>query len=292
MKIQYPAMAFGIAALLGGCGEKPSSPKHLDVMDVRTEEAAPDSPRKPDSSRKIAVSLPQIAYSYRFGFILPRSRIDEVQKAHIAACDKLGPARCRMMSMDRSSGGYGAGASLNLEVDAQIARRFGTELGALAAAAGGEQTNDSISAEDLTKNIIDTDARVKAKELLTKRLTELLATRTGSVADLVAAERALADVQEELDAARSNLAAMHGRVAMSSLTINYSATPTAGGSLSMPVKEALGAAGGTLGASLGILIRFVIATAPWLLALWGAIKLWRRVGGRWPLIRWPWRRAG
>ncbi len=122
--------------------------------------------------------------------------------------------------------------------------------------------------------------------MLADRLTQLLATRGGSVADLVEAERALSQVQEELDQARTWLAEMKGRVAMSVMTINYSSTPTASSSLLSPVREAFSSAGEIFGFSLGALIRFVVAAIPWALLLWGAVALFRRLGGRLPRLRW------
>lgn len=280
-------LAACIAVLvLGGCGkaemlQKPDGPAYM----LAAKEDAP-----PPADQGIKISLPQIAYTYTYSFTLPRAHIFDVRKAHLAECEKLGPKRCQVVNMGSTESEYGVDASLTLKIDASIARQFGANLNRTVNNSGGEQASESINAEDLSKQIIDTDARVKAKELLAKRLSELLATRSGSVADLIAAERALSDVLEELDSARTLLAALRGRVAMSDMTINYSARPTTSGSLFAPVKGAIESAGATLGASLGSLISFIFTAAPWLLALWGAVKLYKRMGGHWPRLRWPWKR--
>ena len=248
------------------------------------------APAAPSGRAEIPVHLPQIAYSYRYGFAVPAGLLEVTQKAHVAACDRLGPARCQIVTMSRSGGAEFESGSLRLKVDAAKARRFGADLEKSVSSSGGELNDSSTSAEDLSKQIIDTDARVKAKTLLAQRLTELLKTRNGTTADLVAAERALADVQEELDGAGTYLAEMKGRVAMSDIDINYSTQQTATKSFFEPMKTAFSSVGETFAISVAALVRFLIFVLPWGLALFGFIKLYRILGGRVPRLRWPGRK--
>lgn len=281
------------AALLAGCGSAPDrsmmAAEQLDVAPAPAamKEEAPEGGAEQSSA--IPLSQPQLAYSYRYGFRLPSDRVAETQKAHAAACEKLGSTRCRVISLSQSGDENRHYGELKLSVEAKQARPFAADLGGIVSGKGGEQIDAGMTAEDLSRQIVDTDARIRAKTLLAERLTQLLATRGGSVADLVAAERALSQVQEELDQARTWLAEMKGRVAMSDMTITYSSTPTASSSLLSPVREAVSSAGEILGFSVGALIRFLVAALPWLLVLWGAAKLYRKLGGRWP--RWKWRRG-
>ena len=284
------------AAMLTGCGSRPDrSIMAAEELDVAAPAPAPadktaaaDAEGGAAQSSAIPLSQPQLAYSYRYGFRLPSNRVAETQQAHSAACEKLGIARCRVISLSRSGDEDRQYGELRLSIDAKLARSFAADLGGIVSGKGGEQIDAGITAEDLSKQIVDTDARIRAKTLLADRLTQLLATRGGSVADLVEAERALSQVQEELDQARTWLAEMKGRVAMSDMVIAYSSTPTASSSLLSPVREAISSAGEILGFSVGALIRFLVAALPWLLVLWGAVKLYRKLGGRWP--RWRWRR--
>jgi len=280
--------------MLAGCG---SAPDRAMRASEDLSVAPPAAPAKQaalesggDRQDAIPISQPQLAYSYRYGFRLPSNRVAETQQAHAAACEKLGVARCRVISLSRSGDEDRQYGELKLSIDAKLARSFAADMGGIVSGKGGEQIDAGITAEDLSKQIVDTDARIRAKTLLADRLTQLLATRGGSVADLVEAERALSQVQEELDQARTWLAEMKGRVAMSDMTIAYSSTPTASSSLLSPVRDAISSAGEILGFSVGALIRFLVAALPWLLVLWGAVKLYRKLGGRWP--RWRWRRGG
>lgn len=281
-----------------------SMPDKLNVVDVAEEPApmamemapppippAPTAPPAPSTSSAIPIHVPQISYSYRYGFTVPSGGLEAMQKVHLAACDRLGPTRCQLVAMSRNGSDQWETGQLSLKVDANIARNFGTDLEKTVSGRGGSLSESSISAEDLSKQIVDTDARVKAKTLLAQRLTELLATRRGTTIDLVTAERALSDVLEEVDSSRSQLAEMKGRVVLSDISINYSTQQTAAGSAYDPVKEAFESVGVVFGTSLAMLLRFVVVILPWSLALFGLVKLYRALGGRFPRLRRPWRKA-
>jgi hypothetical protein len=161
----------------------------------------------------IPVSIPKIAYVYDFGYRLAAGDIAALQRKHADLCDKQGPTVCRILDMKQSGaeGDYASG-SLALAVAAPRARAFGAQLGKLAGESGGEEVSSSIAGEDLSKQIVDTQARLRARTVLRDRLMEVLQNRQGSVSELVEAERAVAQVNEEIDEAQSWLAEMQGRV--------------------------------------------------------------------------------
>lgn len=275
-----------IAVMMAGCNRSQSDgyvAKEAAMFSLAVHE-------EPPAPEVIPFTLPQIAYRYNYGFVVPAGMIEATQRAHVAACDRMGPVRCRIVTMSRSNSGQDLSGELTVNVDAAKARNFGGELEKAVSGRGGEMSESGISAEDLSKQIIDTDARVKAKTLLAQRLTQLLATRQGTTADLVTAEKALSEVQEELDSARTQLADMKGRVAMSIISISYSTRAAPSSGFLDPLKAGFSSAGKTLGDSLALLMHVLIAVVPWVLALVGIIKLYRRLGGRFPRLRWPWRR--
>lgn len=269
--------------LLAGCGEQgdyKSVSKELTTVDITEASASGDAPTP--------ASAPQIAYSYRHGYRLDPGGIPAAQRRHTALCDALGSARCRIASLTRDTGnGRFVTAGLSLLVDARIARPFGDRLDAAVTGAGGEVASRGIEAEDLSKQIVDTAARVRGKQALSGRLLLLLQNRTGKVGELVEAERAYASAQEELDAARSMLAEMRGRVAMSKIDIAYASTAPVGGGAWLPVRDSIAEGGQLLGASIAALIRVALILLPWALLL--AASLWaaRRRGWR---LKAPWRR--
>ena len=260
-------------ALLAACKkEVPSSSVGERFAEVGEGAAGADSKKE-----AIKVALPQIAYTYRYGFELPADEIPAVQQRHIAACDKLGMLRCHVLNMESGArDGSSIGASLKLVVDARIARSFGASLAKAVSDRGGKQSDNSIEAEDLSKQIVDVEARLRAKQVLAERLMSLLRTRQGPVKDLVEAERHVAEVQEEIDAAQSWLAEARGRVDMSTFEISYQPESTIGGGFLKPLKASLGTMGGFLGQSMNMLITLLAVLLPW--ALLGTAILF---GVRW-----------
>lgn len=261
--------------LLAGCGRQQdmrAQPEKLNAFDVT--EPAP-----------AAVAAPQIAYSYTLSYRLDDARIAGVQTRQVALCTALGAARCRIVktTISSGSGGVASDGETDLLIDARIAAAFQQRLDAVASDAGGAVAARGTTAQDVTKQLIDTDARVRAKQALADRLLRLIGSANGKVGDLVAAEQAFSETQEALDAARSLQANLQQRVAMSELDIGYVAR--SGDSVWAPVRRSVGDAGQMLGTSIGALIAFVVVALPWIAVGGALIWLARRVGVRWPFRR-------
>jgi len=274
-------IAASAAALLAGCSQAGSEAEYADgaiaegvtSIDIEEPEAAP----APQSGGEIPVSTPQIAYIYEYGFRLAGSAIPLLQERHVALCESMGPTQCQVIEM-RSSGGEGDYASgyLNLAVAAPRAREFGAKLGEAAENEGGEQVSASISGEDLSKQIVDTEARLRARTVLRDRLMEVLRNRQGDVAELVAAERSVAQVNEEIDQARSWLAEMRGRVNFSRVNVSYSSGAPSGGGFMEPIRNAFGSIGSILGNTIAALIIFLTIALPVGLLVWGGLAVRRQ----------------
>jgi hypothetical protein len=279
--MRKPLIILGIGLYLTGCSSEQSSQTPAVESAMYDVSAEPPgiaaAPKAANPATPIIAAAPQIAYEYSYGFRLPTEALAKVQTKHVALCDSLGVARCRVIDMKRSAGeGDYASGSLQLAVASSIARPFGARLSEAAGEEGGTLADSGITAEDLSKQIVDTEARLRQRTLLATRLTELLATRKGSVAELVEAERAVAQVQEEIDQARSWLAQMRGRVAMSKISVSYSSASPAGGGFAEPIREVLGRASAILGISVAALITLVVGLGPWVALIALGWWLWRR----------------
>lgn len=248
----------------------------IDVADLEGGAAEPASDSA-EPGGEIPVSTPQIAYSYQYGYRLPAPDIPKAQQAHVALCEQSGPDVCRILNLENSGGeGDYASGMLHLEVTAKQARGFGTQLAEVAGKYSGDQISASISGEDLSKQIVDTEARLRSRELLSQRLTELLRTKSGSVKELVEAERAVTQVNEEIDQARSWLNEMRGRVAFSKIIVNYQSSAPGSGGFMQPIRQAFGGVTSIMGNSIGAAITFIAITLPWILIVALAIYLRRR----------------
>jgi len=240
---------------------------------------APDAEAAPVATSAIAVSMPRIAYTYGYTFRVDSAGIAAVQERHLALCRRLGPALCRITAMQRGESAGGTGANLKLQVAASLADRFGRDLVAIVSGGGGDTLDRSITAEDLSREMIDSEARIRTREVLIQRLTTLLQTRSGNIAQAVEAERAINTAQEELEAARAALADMRGRVAMSTVEIAYQARGPAPESPN-PIAQAVGQVGAAAAGSVGAMILIVGVMLPWALAGMLVFLAIRAVGRR------------
>ncbi len=236
------------------------------------EEAAMSKDVAENVSAAIPVSIPRIAYVYNYGFRLSASAIPALQRKHADLCEKQGPNVCRILGMGQSgSEGEYAEGSLSLEVAAPHAREFGTRLSDMAAEVDGKQISSAIMGEDLSKQIVDTEARLRSRIVLRDRLMEILKTRKGTVAELVQAERGVANANEEIDRARSWLAEMQGRVDFSRVNISYSSASPSRGGFMAPIREAVGSLGTVLGSVIAAIIVGVTVLLPLGLLGWALI---------------------
>ncbi|HEY0311372.1 MAG TPA: DUF4349 domain-containing protein [Allosphingosinicella sp.] len=282
-----------LAALTAGCGSQVVHRAAADLRTLNVEEPPPPAMVAPAAAdrgegvgQSATAAAPQIAYSYSLGYRLDRDQVPSVQQRHVALCDRLGAARCRIASMSRDAGDDTVSdAALVLIVEARLARAIEDRLDAAVAGAGGSMSSRGVEAEDLSKKIVDTAAKVRGKEALSQRLLALIQKRDGKVGELVEAERAYAQAQEELDSARSWLAELRGRVAMSKVEIHYQGSAPAVSSAWRPLRDAFGSAGEVLGASVARLVTVALAVMPWALVLALMVWLMRRRGWRLRLPR-------
>ena len=271
-----------LAALLASCGSKPES-----IQSAERPDAAGAAREPAANAAGKAADGPRVAYNYTVTYAFEQRSVAQVQGQQMALCRKLGVQRCLVVKSTLSAPGPNDRIVMDeavLMIDARAANAINRQLDALATAGGATLSNRQVEAEDVTRQVIDTDARVRAKQALAERLLAIIRSGNGKVGDLVEAERAYAATQEELDSARAEQAVLAQRVAMSRVAIHYvfDATPGRGS----PIRASLAEAGDTLAASVAALLTAMVAIVPWVLT--GGILLalvrWirRKMGWRWP----------
>ncbi|MGK6320167.1 DUF4349 domain-containing protein [Sphingomonas sp. DT-204] len=269
---------------LAGCGSIQKAQPSQDEA-LATAEAPTEAPRLKEAGtapEPLKVVVPQMAYSYGYVFRLPERAIAKVQGRHVALCDALGPTRCQLLSMESAGGDEdAASAKLKLRVASGVARKFGAELTSVVTGAGGRAVSSTITAEDVSKDIVDTEARLKQRELLVARLTEVLRTRQGKVAELVEAERSVAAAQEEIDQAKGWLAELRGRVAMSTVEIRYQAIAPGPAAARGGLADAVVQSASLFVGGLSAILQLAIILAPWALLIGVIVFAARRLLPRW-----------
>lgn len=77
----------------------------------------------------------------------------------------------------------------------------------------------NVSAEDVGEEFVDLSARVANSRRLEDRLIDLLGSRTGRLQDVLAVERELARVREEIERQEGRMRYLKSRVALSTLSV-------------------------------------------------------------------------
>jgi hypothetical protein len=236
----------------------------------------------PASSGQPVDPASYLAYAYGLRLEVPGERLIGVMDRHVAACRNAGLRVCQLVSSRRDGDpGDALRGAVSLRAEPQWLQQFMQSVQGDARQADGRVTAQWTTTEDLTREIVDTEATLRAKRALRDRLQQLLANRPGRLSDLLEVERELARVQGEIDATESNLVAMRTRVAMSALTIEYTSTARAmANGTFAPLRLALVEFVEGLVESSAALITAVGALLPWAVALtlmiWASIRIWRR----------------
>ena len=189
----------------------------------------------------VAASIPQLAYDYSYGFQGSAKGIETLRRADQAACDRAGPSECQMLASTSNSDHDAnfVNRSLELRASPTWLKRWQGGLDTSVSQAHVRITEESVSSEDLSLQIVDTAARMKNKQALRDRLQAIIRGGNGKISELIEAESQLAQVQADIESAQSQLAVMQKRVATVHLTLTYrsdaAATST---SIFSPVAEA------------------------------------------------------
>ena len=275
--------AAAASALLAGCQDasRQYADESVDMALMEPTPPADAAASAPTAATSAAASVvaPSIAYAYRFGLELPAEAATTLMAKHEQACIAAGASACQVIGSNSSRIGRDSiEASLEMRATPAYVARFRAALDGEAKGAGGRVAQQSVESEDLTRQLVDTEARMRAMETLRDRLQQLLATRSGPLEQLLQVERELARVQGELDATRSALAVMRARVQTSRLEVTYRAAgQLAPDSALRPVTDALGQAAYLFMSTLGALIMLLAGALPLLLVI--APLTW--LGWRW-----------
>jgi hypothetical protein len=293
MRKNWMMIAAGASALaLAACGDSSdgsferSYDSAADAVAETSELAAEIADSAGESGNlpkleSMPVNLPQLAYIYDFAWQMPATDIGKLQRRHASLCEQQGPQSCQILGMRKSGeDAKSVTGQLELAVASRQARAFGALLEDEAEDAGAEQISAEINSEELSKQIVDTEARLEARTELRDRLKQVLRARVGSVEELVEAERSVASVNEEIDAARSWLKEMDGRIAYSRINIRYETGNPVTSDFLSPVKTAVGSLGSILGYLAAILIILGAIALPLGGGVWAARGLSRRFGSK------------
>jgi hypothetical protein len=220
-----------------------------------------------------------LAYQYATQIEAPAAKVEPLMQAHEKACRAAGSNVCQVLGASTNTEGPDyVSAQLELRAEPRWLQSFRDGLAGQAKAADGRIKGSSVTAEDLTRAIVDTQARLQAQKTLRERLQQILRERPGKLGELLETERELARVQGEIDAQESELAVMRARVSMSRLSLGYQTKPSAvtGGAFE-PIGDAFNNFFRVVAQGFASLIYVIAALLPWLVV--GGPLAW--FGMRW-----------
>jgi len=296
--VKLSLMAIMSMALLAGCGDagsggiaseaeynesfadmaaSPPPPAVSKQMASRAQEPAP----QPD-----AVGNPSfqsfLAYRYNYAFALPAKAVANAAQSHAEQCLAAGPTVCQVLSStNQTYSDKNVNARLQLRAEPKWLEGFTSAVIESVEEAKGDLTSQTVTAEDLTRQILDTDARLNAQKTLRTRLEKLLATKDAKLEDLLALERELARVQGGIESATTTLNVLRKRVSMSVVDISYQSQHVAvSRSAFSPIGRAFKNFAGNASQSLAGVIEFISYALPWLIVLipgfWLIRRVWRK----------------
>ena len=106
--------------------------------------------------------VPMLAYSYTYGIEAPPRAIRLLVARHEAACAAAGPTVCQMTSANvQEVGEDQIRGSLQLRATPAWLKRFREGLAGEARAEGGRVVQSNVTSEDLSRQIVDTEAALR-----------------------------------------------------------------------------------------------------------------------------------
>ncbi|HSD36558.1 MAG TPA: DUF4349 domain-containing protein [Rhodocyclaceae bacterium] len=282
MKPVSRSLALAAAVLLSACSGRQEASARASAAEAAPASAAAVAARGAGdgaSSEKIANAPAQrfIALSHQLTVETESTTLQQIFEDAIRRCEAAG---CEVLNSGLSRGdAYNVpSAVLSARIPPQAVDGF---LGGLEKEGTARVIQHQRQAEDKTGEVVDAEARIANLTELRDRLRKMLASRPGSLSEVLEVERELAETQSKLDSMRGLRKALANQTEKVAMNIQFQARRSMSEqSFFAPAAFAWHKAGRVLMGSLGSLITFIAAALPWLLVgvpvVWGLRGLWRR----------------
>jgi hypothetical protein len=145
-------------------------------------------------------------------------RVEDVTKSAFQVHALVKKRNGLIAAEDTQGSGDTTYANITAQIPADALDAFIAEVTAL-----GTVDTINVTAQDVTTQVVDLDARIKALQTSVDRMTQLLA-QASRIEDLLAIETQLSQRQAELDSLKAQRSALGDAVAMSTLTVSLSPT--------------------------------------------------------------------
>jgi hypothetical protein len=203
-----------VSLALSACGKK------AEEGSPAAEDAAAGSKAGPAISAAVA---PGVAFAYNYAFILPGKAISKVQQQHAAACQTLGPSRCRITGMSYEQPKEGdVSARLDFLLAPDVAASFGNDAVAAVEKAEGKLDNASVHGENAGDAIKLSQSDSAAIEAELSRLEARLAAKGLTAAERAELQQQAGSLREQLRGKASERATAEASIATTPVSFAYS----------------------------------------------------------------------
>jgi hypothetical protein len=211
------------AFLLAGCSGATSSGTEADMGGVSG--GVPVEADAPAMTGEMAVTdkaaqAPSLVTTdrqvIRTGYV--SMRVDDVARTAFDVHALVKKRNGVVSSEDTQSSGDATYANITAQIPAADLDAFIADISAL-----GNVDSVNITAQDVTTQVVDLDARIKVLQTSIDRMTQLLA-QASRIEDLLAIETQLSQRQAELDSLTAQRTWLGDQVAMSTITVTLSPT--------------------------------------------------------------------
>jgi len=250
-------------AMIAACSKAPDS----------HDDAAVSGDTGPDLGGRSAAG---IAFSYAYSLVMPGDDIADVQETHAAACERLGPDRCRITGLHYTvAPSGGVDADLSMTVAASVARTFGRQGVLAAQKAGAVLGGVTIGGTEVaTQARADTQA---ATEAITERARVQADLRRRQTPEARAElRRRDTELAAQARTARADAATARDSIANTPVSFDYRSGRGVG--LANRVREAGDAAAASTAATLAAVLWVLATLGPPLVVLLALVVVWRRWG--------------
>lgn len=259
-----PLIALSAALLLSACSEQKSE-------DVATGQSASAESAGPAISGAVA---PGVAFRYDYAFTLPGKSISQVQQQHAAACQNLGPARCRVTGIAYDQPGEDqVSARLDLLLAPDLAHRFANEGIAAVERAEGKLENAHVVGENAGDAIKLSQSDSAANEAEIARIEARLAAKGLTSAERVELRQQVAALREQQRGQAQDRKTKEASIASTPVVFNYASQDILSGQGTFT--KAAGASWSSVQSLLAFVTLLIGIALPWALLIGGAVLLWR-----------------
>lgn len=270
------ALASTALMLVAGCS-KPSDhsepPRQAEAASPAgaAREAAADAASVPDIG---GAAAPGVAFTYSYAFTLPARAISDVQQKHAAACEQLGPSRCRITGMSfQQPSEDEASARLDFLLAPDLAHRFGADAVDAVEKAEGALDRAMVNGTNAGDEIVLSQENSAAIQAEVERIQARLNTRGLTAQERTELTQKLERLHEQLQVEAQNRRGKEASIASTPVSFTYASQGIVAGGGGFG--KAASASWSSFSALMTVLMIGLGYALPWLLPVAGLIMFLR-----------------